>query len=140
MTNALRYKAPPNVRRVRHWVCGIGFPALAVFTLTDVGRDVAMMVPLPSVLAPFWMPLLPAGVAWALLLWERRVANRAQRESNAGRPPCWSCGYCLGGLPPDRACPECGLPEAGRSSALRWAEFEPFLHGKVKETPDDAGS
>ena len=56
-------------------------------------------------LVPLWFPLLLVGVP-TMLIWR---SDRRGRRAERGKV-CPKCGYDRTGLPPERVCPECGMP------------------------------
>jgi len=52
---------------------------------------------------PYWIPMLPCLMTFALLF---RVERRAKRLARVGK--CAQCGYDLTGLADGAVCPECG--------------------------------
>jgi hypothetical protein len=53
---------------------------------------------------PLWLPA-SAAVISAAACWRSRLRAHAR----TGQRSCAECGYCLNGVPPASACPECGV-------------------------------
>lgn len=79
--------------------------------LPDFPNGEARALPLMPIPLGFLLDAVVYAVASRGMV---ELARRSRRWLRARRGRCSRCGYDLSGLPPDRACPECGRPISAR--------------------------
>lgn len=79
--------------------------------LPDFANGEARALPLMPIPLGFLLDAVVYAVAGRGMV---ELARRSRRWLRARRGRCSRCGYDLSGLPPGRACPECGRPISAR--------------------------